>query len=527
MDTEKPTRMDALEETQIVAALEHLTGPNRHHVTWLWQSSVNLWLSPKGHIHLFAAEADQSMGTPLASLRRAEDSYVIEAFEGQSIWVNGHRVSSRLLKNLDTIEFGDNGPITRCHLYGHNQKMRGSVGDILGDTAAYFRSSRRSVPRRFAASVALATRRLTMETTILFRVGVVAALIILAGLVYQQSRMDLLLRQQIESGTAEIEGFARTLAHSREDALTVKDLDVLSKTLQGQLLSTTERLAQIEHRSGASARVIAQSTSAILFLQGAYGFREKADGRMLRHAIGDDGKSLVLPNGLPLLSLEGEGPVAEREFTGTGFMLGDGGILVTNRHLGLPWENDSNVKTLAAQGLEPVMTKFLGYLPGAADGLDVEFVKASEQADVAILRLAAPVAKIKGLQLAQKPPSPGDEVIVMGYPTGLRSMLAQAGEAFVEDLQQTQDTNFWSVAGRLAAAGRIIPLASRGIVGRASDETIVYDAETARGGSGGPVLDIHGDVVAVNAAILPEYGGSNLGVPAQEVRNLLADPMSN
>ncbi len=51
----------------------------------------------------------------------------------------------------------------------------------------------------------------------------------------------------------------------------------------------------------------------------------------------------------------------------------------------------------------------------------------------------------------------------------------------------------------------------------------MYDAETTHGGSGGPVLDINGSVIAVNAAILPEYGGSNLGVPVAKVRTLLED----
>jgi hypothetical protein len=111
----------------------------------------------------------------------------------------------------------------------------------------------------------------------------------------------------------------------------------------------------------------------------------------------------------------------------------------------------------------------------------------------------------------------------MGYPTGLRSMLAQSGEAFIEELQKTENTGFWSVAARLAEGGYIAPLASRGIVAQATPATIVYDAETTHGGSGGPVLDMNGDVVAVNAAILPEYGGSNLGVPAAKVRALLEE----
>ncbi len=111
----------------------------------------------------------------------------------------------------------------------------------------------------------------------------------------------------------------------------------------------------------------------------------------------------------------------------------------------------------------------------------------------------------------------------MGYPTGLRSMLAQSGEDFIEELQKTEDTGFWSVAARLAAKGHIAPLSSRGIVSQATTVTIVYDAETTHGGSGGPVLDINGAVVAVNAAILPEYGGSTLGVPVAKVRTLLED----
>jgi S1-C subfamily serine protease len=223
------------------------------------------------------------------------------------------------------------------------------------------------------------------------------------------------------------------------------------------------------------------------------------------------------------LSLEGDGPVAEREFTGTGFAIGDGGVLVTNRHVALPWENDAAVEALAGQGLEPVMIKFIAYLTGKPAASQVELLQASEDADLALLRRKDEAEPMPGLRLADAPPAPGDEVIVMGYPTGLRSMLAQSGDAFIEELQKTKDTGFWSVAARLAEEGHIAPLASRGIVGQISRATIVYDAETTHGGSGGPVLNINGSVVAVNAAMLPEYGGSNLGVPVARVRELLTD----
>ena len=50
----------------------------------------------------------------------------------------------------------------------------------------------------------------------------------------------------------------------------------------------------------------------------------------------------------------------------------------------------------------------------------------------------------------------------------------------------------------------------------------MYDAGTTHGGSGGPVLGLDGRVYAVNAAILPDFEGSNLGVPASEAHLLLA-----
>jgi S1-C subfamily serine protease len=279
----------------------------------------------------------------------------------------------------------------------------------------------------------------------------------------------------------------------------------------------------LERRSQANARVIAASMSSVVFLQGAYGFRERSSGRMLRHVVDDDDRPLISPMGQPLLSLEGDGPVAERQFTGTGFAVGDSGALVTNRHVALPWENDANFAAMADQGLEPVMIKYIAYAPGKEAAGPVELVQASEDADLAVLRRTDVSEPMSGLKLADAPPAPGDEVIVMGYPTGLRAMLAQSGEDFIEELQKTEDTGFWSVATRLAEKGHIAPLSSRGIVSQATAVTIVYDAETTHGGSGGPVLDTNGSVIAVNAAILPEYGGSNLGVPVAKVKALLED----
>lgn len=527
-------KAEALQETSAtnpatlpVAALEHLTGPMRGTTTWIAEKDINITLSPRRIIHVGPGLVAGDDSELIAHLRRSGETFEIEATGNRTIWVNGQAISSALLKHQDMIEFCDTGPMSRYVIFQNGQSPHATITEVMSDAVAYVRSSHRPIGSRILNATGQVLRRLTRETTVLFRMGVIAALIILAGVAYQQTRINKLLHEQIDVGASQIESFSRTLARTREAALTPEDLETLRQELGKGLVTTAARLSRLERLSTASARVIAEAKSSIVFLQGSYGFRHKGTGRMLRQVVGEDGKHLVLPNGIPLLSLDGEGPVAERQFVGSGFVIGDNGILITNRHLGVPWEHDSNVTAYAGQELEPAMIKFLAYLPGIARAEGVKLIRTSAQADVAILRFESLKEPVSGLRLAEKMPVPGDEVIVMGYPTGMRSLLAQAGEAFIKELQLVKELDFWGIAARLAEAGRIVPLASRGIVGQASNDAIAYDAETTRGGSGGPVLDVNGAVVAVNSAILPEFGGSNLGVPVDKVRKLVGELQAN
>ena len=433
-------------------ALEHLTGPSRGTVTWLSGPALDISLGPNRFIRVSEARPGEPRDGLVARLHRAEDSYEIEALEGWPVWVNGVGVTARQLEHCDMIEFGETGPLSRFCLYREDQQVRTTVADILNDGVVYLRVSRQPLANRVFRALGEVLRRLTRQTTILFRVSVILAIVVLAALAYQQNRLNVQLQQRIESGATRLESFAGALARAREEALTPKDLQALRQELGRRLSSDAERLAALERRSLASGRVIAESMSSVVFLQGAYGFRERSSGRMLRHAVDDDGRLLISPIGQPLLSLAGDGPVAERQFTGTGFAVGDGGALVTNRHVALPWENDANVEAMGGQGLEPVMIKYIVYVPGKEAAGTVELVRASEDADLAVLRRKDVAEPMTGLKLADAPPAPGDEIIVMGYPTGLRSMLAQSGEDFIEELQKTEDTGFWSVAARLESS---------------------------------------------------------------------------
>jgi S1-C subfamily serine protease len=91
----------------------------------------------------------------------------------------------------------------------------------------------------------------------------------------------------------------------------------------------------------------------------------------------------------------------------------------------------------------------------------------------------------------------------------------------VTRLLEESNRDLKTIVQRLAEEERIAPLATSGIVGQVTPTFVVYDAETTHGGSGGPVMDRNGRVVAINAAILNDFGGSNLGVPVEWARHLL------
>ena len=57
--------------------------------------------------------------------------------------------------------------------------------------------------------------------------------------------------------------------------------------------------------------------------------------------------------------------------------------------------------------------------------------------------------------------------------------------------------------------------------GRVHEGRIIYDAPTAIGGSGAPVINLNGEVVAINTALMKEFAGTNFGIPIDYALNLL------
>jgi serine protease Do len=110
--------------------------------------------------------------------------------------------------------------------------------------------------------------------------------------------------------------------------------------------------------------------------------------------------------------------------------------------------------------------------------------------------------------------------------------VAKSPAAVYERLSSHPDNA--DTAGELAALSLIRPSATFGHIGDVSADKLIYDAPTARGGSGGPVLNLHGEVIGINSAYIDGFSGGTLGITVSDLIPLIetakhtpaADPAS-
>ncbi len=445
-----------------------------------------------------------------------------------SVWVNGDRISDHwFLRSGDVLEIGHGGPVLRFRLYPGGASSYKSTREAFADCVDCAASHTNGFIGRGVWFVFYMIKELATQTSLRFRAWMIALMLVLMLGVVMLTRHSANLESRLESATNQLTAMGASLDQARREALSAEDLALVKSQFLNDLLATTQRVQTLEARILAARQVIAAASRSVVYLQGSYSLVEAPNGRVLRHVVGPSGQPLRHPSGIPLMSLEGNGPEVKFNFTGTGFVVTEEGLLLSNRHVAKPWEFDEMIRSIMSSlQLKPMLRRFVAYFPGESRPISVSLLRASAQSDLAVLRSNESPGPVRPLPLSRAATQPGDEVIVMGYPTGLAAMLARLDEKKVDQMRLNR-LDFWSLAANLAENGQINPLANRGIIGQISQTKVIYDALTASGGSGGPVLDLNGEVVAVNTAVLTAFGGSNMGVPAAYARQLLDDAIDH
>jgi hypothetical protein len=269
----------------------------------------------------------------------------------------------------------------------------------------------------------------------------------------------------------------------------------------------------------------------VCLISGMYIFVESGTGRPLRYPEAPpappEGEELPpTAEQTPYLTPEGNGPVAEFPYVGTGFHVGQGYVL-TNRHVAAePWSADerSMVFSSTVSG-KPRLRKLLAYFPGRAQGFALRLRQVSRRDDLAVTQIDAAQVPVDlpTLPLDDNGGAArvGQPVLLMGYPSGPDRILATLPDDQADEIKQRFGSSIDVLVAHLADRKLIKPLTTQGHITDLETRRIVYDARTGQGGSGAPLFGPSGKVIGVNFAVFAELTDANFGVPIDFVKPFL------
>jgi len=464
-------------------ALVYLSGRQRGTTQLLLGDRLSVLATADRQVSVVAGTTGAADATSLlATLERRGASFELLAQPGVEIWVNGEQVDGLVLASGDVIEIGKSGAVVRFRLYPPDRGPYKTLAEAFSDCLDCARYGSNGPLDRARVLLAGLPYELTTQTTPLIRATMAMVVLLLVISTATLFIRSFNLERRLVSETARVEELVQLLDAGEQRSFGLEDFEAARAEVEGLIGGSLARLEALEARAGATERVISTAAESVVFLQGAYGFVDPQSGKPLRLALGPGGEPLRVPGGGAMITVSGDGPEVEILYTGSGFVVSNEGHVLTNLHVAAPWRFDDEAQRILARGFRPVMRRFVGYLPGVEEPFEVELVEPSDRADVALLRYQLPTTRVRPLSLVDSSPRAGEEVIVLGYPAGIRALMARAEASFVQELIDGGAVSFWDVAEGLSAAGYIAPLATQGIVGQITSGAVVYDAETTHGG---------------------------------------------
>src|ERR1700752_3066109 len=298
--------------------------------------------------------------------------------------------------------------------------------------------------------------------------------------------------------------------------------------MKDQVAKTNDQLSdlgrsnkEIQFSLSIAVKLRSEYGRGVCLIAGSFYFVEQGTGRPLRYPEGGvQGQG----NEPETLTPEGKGAIAEYEFVGTGFHVGNG-FVVTNRHIVQPWLADERAQSIAGSiRAQPRLKKLIAYFPDYTQAIPLKFIAAAQRDDLAVCSLDLPEIPetIPLLPLESDPDAVavGKTVVMMGYPSGPDRLLALLDESEARSIQQRYGSPL-AILGYLAETKRIQPLTTQGSSTDLDVRRIVYDARTAEGGSGAPLFGPSGRVIGVCFGIFTENTASNFAVPVRYATTLL------
>ncbi|MEE9200624.1 MAG: trypsin-like peptidase domain-containing protein [Candidatus Brocadiales bacterium] len=445
--------------------LVHLSGSKRGTTEVFAEERLKIGTDPDNELR-FDPSVDRPTAPFHAEIELRDCDYLLRS-KGTDILVNNQQVDEITLRDGDMIEFGAGGPKLRFRLKSDEGDVCKPFREMLEDSVAIAREEHRGG----LVSTGTFLRELAWEaltqSSFRFRVGLGFSLLIILvlwGIVFYSS----LSQRQLE----------------KEVAYRFKE--------------TAERIDTLEARGVVAERIIKEFSGGVCLIQGVYG-------------LGGDGD-----HGLPNFPYE---------YTGSGFLIGAGGKILTNKHIAIPWWRRPGRYGPVEMGFTPEFKEFRAFFPGIKEPFLLKVEKVCEEVDLAVVSIAPHGRELPVLELeTERDIVVGEPVVVIGYPAGISAILARMEKSIMDELVYTMGLDFLELADELSARRLIRPLATQGHIAGVLKDRVMFDAQTTIGGSGGPIIDRNGKVIAITYGIFTGFAGSNFAIPAKYVAELLKTP---
>ncbi|MEP6873288.1 MAG: FHA domain-containing protein [Burkholderiales bacterium] len=497
-------------------------------------------------------DADDAVSRQHARIERDADGYrIIDLGSANGTFVNRVRVDgAAALAHGDIVQFGKGGPQASIHL-DPPQALSAKATRVVSGTLG--KPTREIDPEAAPAATGTArVGRATVERLITaeksrstrLTVNIVAGFVAVVGALGVWQVLD--SKKRDDATTAQI----RAEREAADAKIAIAKAEAAGK------------VAVLEARGNLSKRVKTEFGASTVFIEASWRLTETYSGKQIYQAtipVEDKGNMpayVKMEDGSyePMLELSDRGksrPIGGSH-TGTGFVVSDNGVIMTNRHVAAAWhapfdlpfpgvvverrKNDKKETELViTEVLEQAPASLQRWIPsrsqligsrgvsdsskvtGTVSSMTVTFANSklrtpatlgtiSPEHDVALIKIEAATGHLKKVQMrdAGETLASGDAVAVLGYPSvSAKSYVVTASSDTQMKSQDVASVPEVSVnQGIVSKVVRGKQTAGSGKYVSVNGDMFEMSINSAgQGNSGGPVFDVDGKVVGIFAVV--------------------------
>ena len=444
------------------AIFVHLSGSKRGKTESFTDSKIGIGTDSSSNLR-FNLLTDKNTSPLHAEINLKECDYILKDLgSSKGTFVNNRLINEVVIHDGDLVEFGDNGPRVRFRTKIEEGDVCKPFREMLADSMDLAREPHKG--RKLITATSFLKNLLTEAfTQSSFKFKFVTLLIFF---------------------------------------LTTVGTGTLFYTIYTSLTETTKRVELLEFESAIGEKIIKDFSKGICLIQCSFSLVDEVSGEPLK--AWNSGR--LLTNNL----------------TGTGFIISNSGKVLTNRHVVEPGWNQTANFIPTEPGLKPRIEVLRAFFPNVKEPVLLKLEKISEVADVALLSFEPEGMDISVLELdlSGMDAIEGEPVVLLGYPAGMNALFAKTDPDIAKEISKLP---FLEAAQELSNHHLIKPISTQGHISDVLNERIIYDALTTVGGSGGPLFNNKGKVIAINYGIFRGFSGANFGVPIKYAIELIED----